>query len=170
MRCHSTKGSGRFRRLISNGDSTKNVVHFALPGSHLIAAMIDKASGNPYQHVTNIYWSVGTAALEGLVDQVKTRLAELFGELRAATPAAAEVPTAAQAANALNVVVHGKGNRVQVSHAQDGSISSSDVGTRDKPSDKPFWTVSKAVWSAAVGLATIAAAVFAWWGLGHSGG
>lgn len=164
------QGIGEIQAIISSGVSSKNMVHFALPGSQIVAGMIDKASGNPYQHVTNIYWSVSTAALEGLVDQVKTRLAELLGELRAATPAAEEVPTAVQAANAVNVVVHGRGNRVQVAHGQEGNISSTDVRTGDNVADRPFWTVSKAVWSAVVGLATIAGAVVAWWGLAHSGG
>jgi hypothetical protein len=39
---------------------------------------------NPFIYVRSIYWSVSVSALEGILDQVRTRLTEFVAELRAA--------------------------------------------------------------------------------------
>ncbi|MGB4137942.1 MAG: hypothetical protein WA971_15355 [Microbacterium sp.] len=154
------QGIGEIHAMAESHDESKTV-RIALPGERVLAHLIDKASGNPYQHINAIYWSVSTVALEGLVDQVRTRLAELLGELRAVTPTGADVPTAAQAANAVNIVIHGKGNSVHVAHA-DGNGTSALV-ERGEIRDGRFWTLGKRVGASVVGLATIAATVIAWW-------
>lgn len=147
-----------------NGDKT---VRISLPGQRELARLIDKRAGQPFQQTNAVYWSVSTSALEGLLDQVRTRLAELLGELRAVTPPNVDVPTAAQASNAVSIVIHGKGNRVNVAHAIDGSTAS--VGD-DEGNDGRFWTLSKRIGAAIVGAATIAAAVIAWWQLQGAAG
>jgi len=92
---------------------------------------------------------------------VKTRLAELLAELRAVTPAGADVPTAAQATNAVNIVIHGRGSRIQIAQAdRDASNSAVEAAPALVP-DSPFWTLGRRVGAAIVGVATVAAAVFA---------
>jgi hypothetical protein len=58
--------------------------------------------------VTAIYWSLSHVTLEGVLDQIRTRLVELVAEMRAEMPNEAELPSAAVADNAVNVIVHGK--------------------------------------------------------------
>jgi len=133
------QGVGEIQALIANAGDGK-LVRIGLPGERMLAQMIDRDLGDPFQRISAIYWSVSTSALQGLVDQIRTRLAELLGELRAGTPATADVPTAAQAANAVNVVINGKGNRVNVAHADSGGAVSID---RPQTSGGPFWTAGK---------------------------
>ena len=57
--------------------------------------------------VTAVYWSVSHVTLEGVIDQIRTRLVELVAEMRAEMPDEADVPSPAVAANAVNLIVHG---------------------------------------------------------------
>ncbi|MHD0175200.1 hypothetical protein ACNQUF_11850 [Corynebacterium diphtheriae] len=41
-------------------------------------------------HITALYWSVSTIALAGVLDQIRTRLAELIAELRLRNPTGPE--------------------------------------------------------------------------------
>lgn len=151
-----TQGIGEIEELARSADGA---VKIGLPGHSELARIMDAESGRPFQRIDTIYWSVSRAALAGLVDQVRTRLAELLGELRAVTPANADVPTAAQANNAVNVVVHGRGNHVQIAQAHEGGNSSIDE--TPPPADSSFWTRGRRLGAILVGIATIAGAVFA---------
>jgi hypothetical protein len=57
-------------------------------------------------------------ALEGVIDQIRTRLVELVAEMRAEMPDEADVPSAAVADNAVNLVVYGKKAKFTVNTAQ----------------------------------------------------
>lgn len=154
------KGIGEIEAMAEVGRSG-TPLHLSVPGEQELARLIDNASGNPFQHINNIYWTVTSAALDGLVDQVKTRLAELLAELRAVTPASADLPTAAQATNAVNIVIRGQGNRIQIAQAEGEAISSAKATAIDQTADGPFWTLGRRIGALVVGLATVAAAVFA---------
>ncbi|BAJ73203.1 hypothetical protein MTES_0239 [Microbacterium testaceum StLB037] len=108
-------------------------------------------------HITALYWSVSTIALAGVLDQIRTRLAELIAELRSATPPGQNLPTRTQAANAVSLVINGRGNRVSIAQAADGST----IAAAPEEAKPRFWTVAKIVGAAVVGLATIAGTVIA---------
>lgn len=149
------QGIGEIQAIATSG---KSFWRISLPSEQLLGQMIDRASGQRFQRTTSVYWSVSVTAIEGIVDQVKTRLVELLAELRAATTPLSPVPTAEQAANAVNVVVHGRGNRVQIAHVSESGQST--VGT-SLPESGPFWTFGRRVAAFAVGAATILATVIA---------
>jgi AbiTii-like protein len=93
--------------------------------------------GERYDRVTAIYWSVSHVTLEGVLDQIRTRLVELVAEMRAAMPDEADVPTSAAADNAVSVVIHGGKPRVSVTAAQatgDGSHSVTAGAASDEAS------------------------------------
>ncbi len=118
-------------------------------------------AGHPYQHIGALYWGISVASLAGLVDQVKTTAAQLVGELRAATPAGAELPTPAATTQAVNVVVHGKARNVTVSTGvatDQASVGSAAAATGDA---RGRWTTSRKVGAFVVGVAGIASAVLA---------
>lgn len=106
--------------------------------------------------IASLYWSVSTIAIEGVLDQIRTRLAELIAELRSATSPGQTLPTPDQAANAVNVVINGRGNRVNVVQAAHGGTVAS---APDQP--KPRLTRARLIGAAAVGLATIVGTVVA---------
>jgi hypothetical protein len=59
---------------------------------------------SPYVEVTSVYWSASTSALEGILDQVRTRLTEFIAEIRASMPGDAEEPTPEQIREAVSVI------------------------------------------------------------------
>jgi hypothetical protein len=65
----------------------------------------------------SIYWSVGASALAGVLDRVRTNLVELVAEMRAGMPDSADTPSQAVADRAVNIVIGGKGHRVNVTTA-----------------------------------------------------
>lgn len=140
----------------------ERTVQLQVPGASVLAQIIDH--GNPYQHTTAVYWAVSVSALEGLLDQIKTRLAELIGELRSMTSPQQEIPTASQATNAVNLVINGKGSRVNIAQASEGGVIL--TGSPEGPALEPrFWTIGKRIVAATVGAATIGAFVLAVWQL-----
>ncbi len=46
-----------------------------------VAGLIDRASGNHWQHINALYWSVIPAAIHGVLDNIRTILTELISEL-----------------------------------------------------------------------------------------
>lgn len=87
--------------------SGTKTISVTLPGAQAIGEYIDKASGNPFQHIHAVYWKLSTPALHGLIDNVKTSLAELITELVILVPEGQSTPTAEQATQAWNVAVNG---------------------------------------------------------------
>lgn len=157
------QGVGEIQAMIA-GNRQDNTMRIALPSERVIAQMMDAAAGNRYQRITAIYWAVSTTALEGLLDQVRTRLAELLGELRAVTPITEDVPTAEQAAQAVSIVIHGRGAKVQVAQSDRHASASIDSNGAAPISDgaRPFWKFGRWLWGGAIGVATIAATIIAW--------
>lgn len=153
-----TQGIGEIETLATRS-GVDETVRLALPMERKLAQMMDASSPNrPHQQTNAVYWSVSRSAVSGHVDQVRTRLAELLGELRsAASPS--DMPSAEQASNAVQIVVHGKGARVNVAHATTGAEAT--VGSTAH-GEGPFWTLGRRIGAAVVGLATLAAAVIAW--------
>jgi hypothetical protein len=139
----------------------KRTVKLSVPSAQLLGQLMDKQAGQPFQRITEIYWGVSVAAIEGLLDQVKTRLVELLAELRASTPRGAELPTATQAAKAVNIVVHGRGNRIQLAQASGEAQAENVGGARASDVDEPFWTLGKRIGAGIVGVATIVGTVIA---------
>ncbi|MFG6501960.1 hypothetical protein [Microbacterium sp. P05] len=120
------------------------------PGAADLVGYIND-TGEMNGHIVSLYWSVSIIALEGVLDQIRTRLAELISELRSSTPHGQALPTPAQAANAVNLVINGRGNRVSIAQASDGSTVTTPL-EKDAPR---FWTRARVIGGAIVGLATI---------------
>lgn len=85
------------------------------PGKHIKLAMggmtdvaraltKEERQRNPYIYVHSVYWSVSVAALEGVLDQIRTRLAEFVAELRATMAPGEEEPTPEQVRQAASSI------------------------------------------------------------------
>jgi hypothetical protein len=135
-------------------------VRIAIPGSRELARIME-SQFSATQRIDRIYWSVSTIRVAGMVDRIRSRLAVLIGELRAATPSGEEVPSPEQTQNALNVVFHGAARNVTVNAVT--STGGGDISTSPtpKPSETPFWTLGKRLGALTVGAATIVATVIA---------
>lgn len=149
-------GVGELEAWVQNGKP----ILIALPGADVIGDYFDRSSDNPFQKIHRIYWSVSPAVIIGILDQVKTALAELIGELIAGTPGSRDVPTPEQAAQAVSVAISGsKGARVTVTSQQSGGSSSFAVPPQD--TEPTWWTRGRKVGAVVVGLFTIIGSIAA---------
>ncbi|MEU0373317.1 hypothetical protein ABZ070_24225 [Streptomyces sp. NPDC006283] len=73
-------------------------------GPAMAAELAVFMSQNSPRQVLRLYWAVHASALEGVLDQVRTRLVQLVGELRAAMPRGQQDPTPDQVAQALQSI------------------------------------------------------------------
>lgn len=151
------RGVGEIRSAI-RASSESRTVKFSLPGAAELANLMNLE--NRRAHIDAIYWNVSVIALEGVLDQVRTRLAELIAELRSMVPEGESLPTAAQASNAVTLVVNGGRARVNISQATSPVTTSIPDGPNVSP-EKMFWTTSKAIFAAIVGGATVIGTVVA---------
>lgn len=157
-------GVGEIEGALKQAEAKDGAIHVSLPHAMEIGALIDKESPNPFQHIQALYWSVSATSLHGLLDQIRTTLAQLVAELQATMPPEQEVPTADQTRQAVSVAVHGRRSTVTVNTTQ----ASSDTGTASAVTapagqsvDQTFWTRGRKVGAFVVGLATVAGGVIA---------
>ena len=132
------------------------VVKLHPPGAALLVGYMNR-EGDMNGRIDSLYWSVSTIALEGVLDQIRTRLAELIAELRSGTAPGQALPTPAQAANALHLVINGRGNRVSIAQATNGGV----IKHKQEDGTRPSWTRARLIGAGMVGLATIAGTVIA---------
>lgn len=157
-------GIGQLEALIRRSRDEEGVVHLSLPSAPELAQYMNQKIGDEFQAITALYWSVDVAALEGIVDQVRTTLAELVAEMRAGVPDDTEVPSGAVADQAVNVAVNGDRSTVTITAAQASGGSEATLTTRaseDGRSVPGWWTRSRIVGAGAAGLASILGLAFA---------
>jgi hypothetical protein len=132
-----------------------------LAASDLVRIM--NAEGPPGQHIISLYWSVAPGAIRGVLDQIRTALTKLVAELRAAMPRDQDVPTSAQANQAVTILVTGKRPNVRVNTAQATGDGATATLTAAAPpaSQESFWTVWRKIGAFIVGAATVAGVVIA---------
>lgn len=139
-----------------NQHSDDRMVKLQPPGA---ADLVSYMNGTRQMNgrITSLYWSVSTIALDGVLDQIRTRLAELIAELRSGIPQGQLLPTPTQAANAVNIVINGRGNRVSIAQATDGG----SITAQPEKEIPRFWTTARLIGATVVGLATVLATVLA---------
>jgi hypothetical protein len=127
-----------------------------------IVRLMNYEIGDRFQRVMEVYWAVSGPALQGIVDGVRTALAELIGELLAGMPEGQDVPSAELTNQAVNVAVSGKKSRVTVAAAQasPGGVNSVTPAAREEV-EPPFWTTARKIGAVVVGVATVLATVVA---------
>lgn len=59
---------------------------------------------SPFIAVTAVYWSVTTSALTGILDQIRTQLAEFIAEMRTVMPPGTDQPTAEVVQKAFSTI------------------------------------------------------------------
>lgn len=153
-----TQGVGELESLAKQPE-----IRLAPPGaSDLAMYMNTQGNTRSYGHINSIYWQVSPAAINGVLDQIRTSLAQLVAELRASMPADEVIPSADEASQAVNVIVTGKRSKVQVTSAQaSGTATTADASANEGTDESSFWVRWRKPGAFAVGLASIAGAVFA---------
>ncbi|WP_432127507.1 hypothetical protein [Streptomyces sp. bgisy082] len=146
-------------RRVSGSDDVLKLQH--AQAAELVRFM-NHDIGNPRQNITELYWAVASPALMGVLDQVRTALADLVGELRATmSPADDTLPTSEQIGQALNVAVYGNRSRVVVTGAQASGESTASVVPAADEEPGLFGTTGRRIGGVLVGLATVAGTAIA---------
>jgi hypothetical protein len=139
------------------------MIRLSPPGVSELMLLINSEVGH-INKIVAIYWSVSVTALEGVLDQVRTRLVQLAAEMRAETPSMQSVPEREVADRAVHVVAKGRSTVNVVTGGPSSSNSVTMTSAAEAPPSAAGWTwkALRGIASIAVGLATIAAAIFAW--------
>jgi hypothetical protein len=107
--------------------------HRFLPsfGGFIAYVLNDQHMVAPNSRAAEVYWSVSSASIRGLLVRVRTALAELIAELISLTPQDQEVPDKLAADQAVQFVITGDRTTINYSpqHAGDGgtNVSIADV-------------------------------------------
>ena len=90
-----------------------------------IAEMLNQYHMAPNSHVADVYWSVPSTAIQGVLVRIRTALADLVAELITLTPQDQEVPDRAAADQAVQFVVTGDRSVINytVQQAADGGTN-----------------------------------------------
>lgn len=160
-------GIGEIEGLLAQARANGGSVRLSIPQSADVALYMDRKIGDPFQKILAIYWVLSESAIRGVLDHVRTTLAELVAEMRARMPDSDDTPSAAVADQAVNVAVHGKHSRVKVTAAQARDSGSHEVhsGGGALQGGSPWRRIGAAL----VGVATIIGAIIAlaqWQGWG----
>lgn len=140
-------------------------IQLALPGAPDIAALMDRAAGQPFQNITAVYWKIAVASLRSALDHVRTTLAEMIAELHTSVPASGE-PDPGQIDKALSLAVHGSGHTINLLNNQARDHSQASItGAAADPTlpDSPFWTRGRKIGAFLVGIATVGAGAATVW-------
>ncbi|MXW76581.1 MAG: hypothetical protein F4Z58_11195 [Acidimicrobiaceae bacterium] len=160
------EGVGTLEAMAVSADNSEHgALRMSLPMASEIGSVMDQEIGDPYQQFTALYWSISGVLIHGVVDQVRTTLAELVAEMRAGTPSSSDLPAADVANQAVSVAVQGKGNRVTVLSAHESVGAPVNLKLDDDRDDSPFWTKTRRVAAFVAALVTItfaAVQVFGW--------
>lgn len=157
------QGVGEIESLITNRGSGDAAVRISPPRGAEIALLL--SHDRPGVNVTAIYWFVSCASLNGLLDQVRTRLTQLVAELRATMPQDQQNPTPAQVEQALHAVhiTAGDNSPVNVTAPHTSAHQGSTVAVNTSPANEPsWWTLARKVWVGILGVATILGTIFAY--------
>lgn len=154
-------GVGEIEALVHRAEVEGEVIKLSLPmGADLARLMNADLRG---QQIMSIYWSLAPAAVRGVLDQIRTALTLLVAELRANMPAGDGLPSAAAANHAVQVVVTGRRNQINMNTALTEGAGSSAAVTVPAPQDADprFWTRSRRIGAFVVGAATVVGAIAA---------
>jgi len=142
-------GVGAMEALV---DGTDGEIKFGIPGGQELLMLWNYQNQESFQDIHAIYWSVSKVAVRAILDRIRNSLTELVAEIRAGMPSDADVPSAELATQAVEIAVHGRGNRVIVNNAQ---VTQGDNVARAPDQEGVSWKRWAKIGAFVVGLATI---------------
>jgi hypothetical protein len=125
-------------------------------GASDLARLMNAENQSPYHHIERIYWAVAPMALRGVLDQIRTALAQLVAEMRANTSVGEPTPSAEAANAALHVLVTGERQTVNITHAHASGHGTATVTPTTEPKRPSRW---RRIGATVVGLFTIVGAI-----------
>lgn len=132
------------------------------PGSADLVRYWNQEQSSDIQSVHRLYWSVSKSEVTGILHQIRNRLVQLIAEFEIEYESGTSTE---QAVDRAVQITMGEGGNLAVVSSNGGSTSRVKVGKVGSPLDEPKWTLGRKIWTAAVGSAGIAGAIFAYMAL-----
>lgn len=148
------QGLGELEAFARDGESS---LRFSLPRSSMIAKLMNAELGE-FDRVFDVYWKVTRQTLQGVVEQVRTSLAELVGELLATLPPDTDIPSKQATDQAIQYVISGKRHTVNVTTSQAASGGTSTVVLSEHAKADESWWMRWRKRGLLIGLATVVSA------------
>lgn len=118
-------GIGVVEGMASQGTDEHRLIP---PWSRFIADTMNRLGTSPTSHVAEVYWSVSSASIRGILVRVRTALAELVAELVVLTPRDQEVPDKVAADQAVQFVITGDRAIIRYDRSRAGDIVTHSPG------------------------------------------
>jgi hypothetical protein len=160
------QGVRELEALVARGD---RVVRLSPPGSAeyvLLMTQEQHQLGNEEADITSLHWDVSVASIEGVLDHIRTRLAQFVAEVRAAMPPGQQNPDPNQinaaAQQALNIT-GGDGSTFHIvapnAKADRGGTASANVNEPAPATPQPWWHRTTVIWGALAAVAAVAGVI-----------
>jgi AbiTii len=160
-----TQGIGKIQALIVQADRSGGSLEWGPPDAAELPLIINQERNRvtfASRRARRVYWRMSAADLRGVVDAVRTALTELVAEMRAGMAEGEQAPSPELAEQALRVAVYGNKNRITLTNAMAGQGGTATAKPGGGEQEEPgFWTTSRRIGAAIVGLAAIVTAVAA---------
>ncbi|WP_146067427.1 hypothetical protein [Arthrobacter sp. SX1312] len=134
-------------------------IRISVPGGDVIGAELARRSDDRTLQIYAVYWSIDPLTIAGLLDQVRTSLTELIGELRTVT-LSGNSPSSEQVSQALTFVINGANHRLSVTTSQTSEGGSTTI-TSGNAEEQGWWNRSRRIGATLAGAASIVSAVVA---------
>jgi hypothetical protein len=154
-------GVGELESMVRKGDSH---IKLTLPAAADLANYMNSQFQHeaPGQTITSLYWSVSPTAIDGVIDRIRTNLVSIVAEMRAAGIKADQLPPAATADQAVNVVINGKPRGPITITAANSSGEGNTLAVNPSPqADTTLWARLRKPGAFIVGLAGVIGALVA---------
>lgn len=124
---------------LAEGDAM--FVHLSLPGGETIKKAMNHElrKTDPYAQVHRVYWSASRAVFRGVVEGVRTALADLISELVRILPPNQAVPSKEQADQAVHFTVTGESASIHFNNSQATGGSTSTATLSSAPPENETW-------------------------------
>lgn len=96
---------------------SEGAVRISPPGAAQLIALMNHESGDQYRQIERIYWTVTRSVLQGVIENIRSRLVTLVAEMKAGLAPGEKLPSAEVASQAVEVAIHGDENRVKITQS-----------------------------------------------------
>lgn len=115
-------------------------INLSIPASETLARILTDNQTNPFVVVTGVFWSVMPVTLHGIVEAVRTRLADLVGEMIRVLPSEDITPPKELADQAVHFVNSGERATIVVNTSMaSGHSTSTATASPPTPAAEESW-------------------------------
>lgn len=161
------QGVAEIEAMIKQADSDDGRIKLSPQGAAELVNIWNSELQTPYRMVSALYWAISSVTLRGIVDQIRTKLAQLVAEIRSEVQDVDSEPSSEAVRQAANIVISGRARvkNINTQQSANSNNTSMAVPSNDDDESPTAWYLTKKFWAFAIGLMTIAggvAAIFTW--------